>query len=255
MSIYELHLGSWRRGDDNRLPSYKDIALELAGYVRDLGFTHVELMPLTEHPFYGSWGYQTTGYFAPTSRYGAPQDLMYLIEVLHQHDIGVILDWVPSHFPAARTGSVFDGTHLTTCRPGQVSPGVEQLDLQLQPQRSAVVLLSSVFWLDKYHIDGLRVDAVASSLSRLRPQDGNGYRIAMADAKICRRSISCVCSTIGLSRLPDVRSSPRVDVVADGFRPVSMGGRLRHEMEHGLDATRSITCARSRSIAGTITTG
>src|SRR5262249_54107431 len=111
-SVYELHLGSWRRPSGG-MPTYREIAGPLADHVASLGFTHVELMPVTEHPFYGSWGYQTTGYFAATSRYGSPQDLMYLIDTLHQAGIGVILDWVPSHFPADPHGLAhFDGTHL-----------------------------------------------------------------------------------------------------------------------------------------------
>jgi len=113
MSTYELHLGSWRRDAQDRMPTYRDIAQPLAEYLVALGFTHVELMPITEHPFYGSWGYQTTGYFAPSARYGTPQDFMYLVDVLHQAGIGVILDWVPSHFPADKHGlDRFDGTHL-----------------------------------------------------------------------------------------------------------------------------------------------
>ena len=115
MSIYEVHLGSWRRvpSEGNRSLTYREMAEPLAKYVLQMGFTHVELLPITEHPFYGSWGYQTTGYFAPTARYGTPQDLKYLIDVLHQHGIGVLLDWVPSHFPGDAFGLArFDGTHL-----------------------------------------------------------------------------------------------------------------------------------------------
>ena len=169
MSIYELHLGSWRRfGDDpTRLPAYGEIAEELARYVLETGFTHVELMPVCEHPFYGSWGYQTTGYFAPTSRYGTPQDFMRFVDHLHQNGIGVILDWVPSHFPNDPHGSRNSTAAISMSM--QTSSGLssrmEEPDLQLWPPRGPRFLISSaLFWLDHYHIDGLRVDGVASML-------------------------------------------------------------------------------------------
>ena len=168
ISIYELHLGSWRREDAARLPRYRDIAHALANYVHENGFTHVELLPITEHPFYGSWGYQTTGYFAPTARYGEPQDLMYLIDVLHQRGIGVILDWVPSHFPDDPHGLArFDGTHLYEhADPRQgFHPEWKSLIFNYERHEVRAFLVSSArLWLAKYHLDGLRVDAVASML-------------------------------------------------------------------------------------------
>ncbi len=170
ISIYEVHLGSWKRvpTEGYRSLSYRELAPQLAEHVKLLGHTHVEFLPVMEHPFFGSWGYQVTGYFAPSSRYGTPQDFKYLIDYLHQEGIGVILDWVPSHFPQDEHGlGYFDGTHLyehADPRQGFHPDWHSYIFNYGRNEVRGFLLSNALYWLEEYHADGLRVDAVASML-------------------------------------------------------------------------------------------
>jgi 1,4-alpha-glucan branching enzyme len=168
ISIYEMHLGSWMRGENNTWLTYKDLADKLTAYLVKMGYTHVEFLPIAEHPLDSSWGYQTTGYFAPTARFGSPDDFMFLIDTLHQHNIGVLIDWVPAHFP--RDGhalGMFDGTHLyehADPRQGEHKEWGTYVFNYGRYEVEDFLTSNALFWFDKYHIDGLRVDAVASMI-------------------------------------------------------------------------------------------
>ena len=246
ISIYEVHLGSWIRvpEEDNRFFSYREIAPWLADYCNEQGFTHIEFMPLTEHPFYGSWGYQTTGFFAATRRYGTPQDLMYLIDYLHQRDIGVILDWVPSHFPSDAFGlAYFDGTHLFEHENPQKGFHPDWGSLIFNYGRHEVrsfLLSSALFWLDRYHIDGLRVDAVASMLYLDYSRKPGEWVPNIYGGNENLEAISFLqrFNQVVYENFPDVQTIaeestawPQVSQTHLRRRP-----RLRPQMGHGLDA-------------------
>jgi alpha-1,4-glucan:alpha-1,4-glucan 6-glycosyltransferase len=269
VSIYEVHLGSWGRHvtDGKRFPRYDELADPIADHVLAHGFTHVEFLPIMEHPFYGSWGYQTTGFFAPSARYGSPVDLMRMIDRLHQRGVGVILDWVPSHFPNDSHGLYeFDGTHLFEhCRSAQgYHPDWNSAIFNYSRNEVRSFLVSSAMcWLDRYHVDGLRVDAVASMLyldySRKR---ASGSRTSSAVARTSMPSCSCASSTkrsTASSRtwrpMPRSRRRGRWSPADLHRRP-----RLRLQMGHGVDARHAVvhaarsihrsagTTARSRSV-------
>jgi 1,4-alpha-glucan branching enzyme len=170
MSIYEVHLGSWMRDAEHpdQVLGFRELAPRLAEHLQRTGFTHVELMPVMEHPFYGSWGYQVTSFFAPSARYGSPQDFMYFVETMHENGIGVLLDWTPAHFPTDEHGLIFfDGTHLYEHADPRQGLHAEWGSAVFNYGRNEVrsfLLSNAIFWLERYHIDGLRVDAVASML-------------------------------------------------------------------------------------------
>ena len=259
IAIYEVHPGSWKRKDDRigmRWLSYHEMADELVPYVREMGYTHIELLPITEHPFDGSWGYQSIGYFAPTSRFGSPDGFRYFVDTAHQAGIGVILDWAGGHFPKDGHGlSFFDGTCLyehEDPRKGEHQDWGTLIYNFGRNEVRAFLLSSVVFWLDKYHIDGLRVDAVASMLyldysrqpGEWIPNEygGNENLEAVAFIKTFNEVVHL--------EYPDVLTfAEEFDRMAPGFAAnLSRRPGLRPEVEHGLDARHArIHVERPRS--------
>ncbi|MES2183912.1 MAG: 1,4-alpha-glucan branching protein GlgB [Pseudomonadota bacterium] len=231
MSIYEVHLGSWQRAEDGSYLNYREIGKRLAAHCEAMGFTHVELMPVAEHPFYGSWGYQIASYYAPTARYGSPQDLMALVDTLHQHGFGVLLDWVPSHFPSdAHSLAAFDGTHLYEHADPRLGFHPQWNSLIFNYGRYEVrdfLVGNALFWLQYYHFDGLRVDAVASMLYLdFAREDGqwlpneHGGNENLAAVRFLRE-----LNTAVYAAFPDVHMIAEESSSWDGVsRPVDQGG-------------------------------
>ncbi len=231
VSIYELHLGSWQRDEHGDILSYRELAPNLIEHCKTLGFTHVELMPVTEHPFYGSWGYQVTGYFAATARYGSPQDLMFLIDSLHRAGLGVVLDWVPAHFPTDEHGlGDFDGTHLyehSDPKKGFHPDWNTYIFNYGRHEVRSFLLSSAIFWLERYHVDALRIDGVASMLYLDYSRDEGEWIPNKDGGRENLEAISLLqeLNTAVYREFPDVQTiaeeSTAFPMVS---RPVSMGG-------------------------------
>ncbi len=233
-SVYELHLGSWRKpdpADHERFYSYKEITSMLVPYVKDMGYTHVELMPVMEHPFDGSWGYQLTGYYAPTSRFGTAQDFMEMIDAFHHAGIGVILDWVPSHFPYDSHGLFrFDGSHTyeyADMRKGYHPDWNSYIFNYARNEVRSFLLSNAVFWLDKFHADGLRVDAVASMIHLDYSRDKGAWEANELGGNENLEAISFVkkLNETIYALFPDVQTIAEESTSFYGVsRPTFMGG-------------------------------
>ncbi|MEM9141619.1 MAG: 1,4-alpha-glucan branching protein GlgB [Bacteroidota bacterium] len=230
-SVYEVHLGSWRRKNGNDYLSYTDLAKDLVAYVKDMKFTHVEFMPVMEYPYDPSWGYQLTGYFAPTSRFGNPEEFKFLVDKLHQNDIGVILDWVPSHFPEDAHGlGFFDGSHLYEHpdRRRGYHPDWKSLIFNYGRNEVRAFLISNaLFWLDQYHIDGLRVDAVASMLYLDYSREEGEWEPNMYGNNENLEALSFIreFNETVYGNFPDVQTIAEESTAFSGVsRPVNLGG-------------------------------
>jgi 1,4-alpha-glucan branching enzyme len=231
VSIYEVHLGSWKRDEQGRFLNYRALARALVDYVRQTGFTHIELLPITEHPLDASWGYQTIGYFAPTSRYGSPDDFRYFVDICHQNNIGVLLDWVPAHFPRDSFGLArFDGTALYEHQDPRRGKHADWGTLIYNYGRNEVsnfLLSSAIYWLEEFHIDGLRVDAVASMLYHDYSRDNDqwlpniyGGRENLEAVRFLRE-----LNTVTHSAYPGTVTIAEESTAWPGVsRPVNMGG-------------------------------
>ena len=245
MSIYEVHLGSWQRGEQDETLDYRELAHRLVEYVTRLGFTHIELLPITEHPFDDSWGYQTTGYYAPTARYGDPDGFRYFVDYCHQHHIGVLLDWVPAHFPRDEFAlAYYDGSALYEHEDPRRGAHPDWGTLIYNYGRNEVrnfLLSSAVFWLQEYHLDGLRVDAVASMLYLDYSRDQADEwlpNIHGGNENLEAISFLREMNTVSHREVPGTLIMAEESTrLAPGY-PAGRAGRagIFHEMEHGLDA-------------------